>query len=420
MRVLILGSGGREHALAWAVARSPRCQKVFCAPGNAGTAALGENLALDPADFEAVIAAVRQHRIDFTIVGPEGPLCAGIVDRFHGEGLRVFGPTKAAARLEGDKGYAKKLMRSAAVATAEGRVFDRYEEARDYIAAREDGVVLKASGLCAGKGVFVCPDPAEALAALEDVMVRRSFGDAGKTVVVEELIKGEELSVFALIDGHTIYTLDTAQDHKRVGDGDTGPNTGGMGAICPAAIGTEALLSRVDREVFVPVVDAMMRDEVPYRGLLYAGLMVTPGGPKVLEFNCRFGDPETQALLVRMDCDVLAVLESVVDGTLAEADIRWDPRPAVTVVLASGGYPGKYATGKVIDGLDAVSRLPDVFVFHAGTGFVEKHIVTTGGRVLAVTALGKTVAEARERAYAAVDCVRFEGAFCRRDIAARR
>jgi phosphoribosylamine--glycine ligase len=418
MRVLILGSGGREHALAWAIARSPRCEKVFCAPGNAGTAGVGENLPLDLGKFDAVVAAARLHKIDLTIVGPEGPLCAGIVDRFEREGLRIFGPSKAAARIEGDKGYAKKLMRSAAVATAEGRVFDRYEEARDYIAARGASVVLKATGLCAGKGVFVCPDPKEALVALEDVMVRRIFGDAGKTVVVEDLIKGEELSVFALIDGHTIYTLDTAQDHKRVGEGDTGPNTGGMGAVCPAAIGTEAVLSKVDREVFVPVVDAMMRDDVPYRGLLYAGLMITPGGPKVLEFNCRFGDPETQALLVRMNCDVLSVLESVVDGKLADADIRWDPRPAVTVVMASGGYPGPYATGKVIEGLDTVSRLPDVHVFHAGTEFVEKKVVTTGGRVLAVTGIGRTISEARERAYGAVDCIRFEGAFCRRDIAA--
>ncbi len=341
MNVLVIGGGGREHALAYALSKSKRISQVFCAPGNAGTASLAENLPIDVNNFSALMTTAREHNIDLTIVGPEGPLCGGIVDRFQEAGLRIFGPTAAAARIEGDKAYAKKLMKSAHVPTAEGRVFTRYEEAREYVATRDSGLVVKAAGLAAGKGVCVCIDPADALLALERIMVDREFGEAGETVVVEELLQGQELSVLALVDGNTIYVLETAQDHKALGEGDTGPNTGGMGAYSPAPIATPDIMSKVERDVLVPIVAALQRDGAPYRGVLYAGLMLTAGGPKVLEFNCRFGDPEAQALLMRLESDLADLLEAVVEGRLAEAEIRWKPKPAVCVVMAAGGVSWK-------------------------------------------------------------------------------
>jgi phosphoribosylamine--glycine ligase len=419
MRVLILGGGGREHALAWAVAKSPRLSALYCAPGNAGTAQVGENRSVDLADLDAVAALARDHAIDLTIVGPEAPLCAGVVDRFESQGMRIFGPTAAAARIEGDKAYSKKLMKAANVPTAEGRVFTRFQDAREYVATRETGLVVKAAGLAAGKGVFVCDDPADALLALEKTMVDGALGDAGRSVVVEERLKGEELSVFALVDGRTIFVLETAQDHKRAFDGDAGPNTGGMGAYSPAPIADEGLMAVIERDVLVPIVDALRQDDAPYRGLLYAGLMITPGGPKALEFNCRFGDPEAQTIIPRLDSDLLELLDAAAGGRLEQADVRWNPKPAVTVVLASGGYPGPYRKGKVIEGLDAVARLDDVHVFHAGTEQVDRRTMTTGGRVLAVTALGADIADARDRAYQAAGMIRFEGSFFRRDIAHR-
>ncbi len=419
MRVLILGGGGREHALAWGVAKSPKMSALFCAPGNAGTAQVGENLSVDLGDLDAVAALAREHSIDLTIVGPEAPLCAGVVDRFESEGLRVFGPTAAAARIEGDKAYAKKLMKAASIPTAEGRIFERFEAACTYVATRETGLVVKAAGLAAGKGVFVCDDPAEALLALEQIMMDRTLGDAGATVIVEERLKGEELSVFALVDDRTIFVLETAQDHKRAFDGDTGPNTGGMGAYSPAPLADANLMAIIERDVLVPIVDALRRDDAAYRGLLYVGLMITPGGPKVLEFNCRFGDPEAQALIPRLDSDLLELLDAVVAGRLEQADVRWNPKPAVSVVLASGGYPGAYEKGKVIEGLAAIARLDDVHVFHAGTEQADGRTFSTGGRVLAVTALGSDIADARDRAYQAAGMIRFEGAFFRGDIANR-
>jgi phosphoribosylamine--glycine ligase len=419
MRVMILGGGGREHALAWSVAKSPRVDRVLCVPGNGGTAALGENVAVSLDDQDALVKVARDHAVDFTVVGPEAPLCAGIVDRFEKEGLRIFGPTAAAARIEGDKAFAKGLMKSAGVPTAEGRVFTDLKQAKQYVGTRDTGVVVKAAGLAAGKGVSVCEDPAYGLLALEDMMEKRIFGAAGDKVVVEELLKGEELSVFALVDGQTIYVLETAQDHKRVGEGDTGPNTGGMGAYSPAPIATPELMAAVDREVLVPIVDAMRKEGCPYRGVLYVGLMITAAGPKVLEFNCRFGDPEVQALLLRLESDLADLLESVIDGRLADADVHWDPRPAVTVVMASGGYPGSYEKGKVIEGLDKAAEMQDVVVFHAGTKQLEGRIVTNGGRVLSVTALGADVADAKGRALQAAESIRFDGAFYRRDIADR-
>ncbi len=417
MRVMVIGSGGREHALVYALARSKRVDEVLCVPGNGGTADLGENVSVAVDNLDALVALAQRRGVDFTVVGPELPLCLGVVDRFEAVGLRVFGPTAAAARIEGDKAYAKQLMKIAKVPTAETRVFKHYDAARAYVASRDKGLVVKASGLAAGKGVFVCPDPSEALLALERVMVDREFGDAGNTVIVEELLKGPELSVLALIDGQTIYMLETAQDHKQIGNGDTGPNTGGMGAYSPAPIATSEIMSKIERNVFVPIVDALHNDGASYRGVLYAGLMLTPAGPKVLEFNCRFGDPEIQAMLMRLDCDLLDLLEATVDGRLTEADIRWKPQPSVCVVMASGGYPGPYEIDKEIRGLDRAAALDDVCVFHAGTRRVAERTVTSGGRVLGVTAMGTDIAEAKRRAYEAVRHLAFEGCYFRRDIA---
>ncbi len=417
MRAMVIGGGGREHVLAYGLGNSPRVTEVLCTPGNAGTASIAENVDIKPDDHDGLIKLARDRQVDLTVVGPEAPLCAGIVDRFEAEGLRIFGPTAAAARIEGDKAYAKHLMKVAKVPTAEARAFTRFEAAKAYVATRDVGVVVKASGLAAGKGVSVCDDPADALLALERIMVDRVFGEAGDTVVVEELLKGPELSVFALVDGQTIYVLETAQDHKPVGEGDTGPNTGGMGAYSPAPIATSKVMATVERDILVPIVDALRNDEAPYRGLLYAGLMLTAAGPKVLEFNCRFGDPETQPMLMRLKSDLYDLLEAVVDGRLDHADVQWDPRPAVCVVMASSGYPGAYESGKVIQGLDDVSKLDDVQVFHAGTKKVEHLTLSAGGRVLGVTALGKDIADAQRRAYDACDKIHFENAYFRRDIA---
>ena len=419
MRTMVIGSGGREHVLVDRLRRSARVEAVICTPGNAGTGAAAENVAIDVNDHDALVQLARERRVDLAIVGPEAPLCAGIVDRFQAAGLRIFGPTAAAARIEGDKAYAKRLMKLAHVPTAEGRIFHRYTEAKTYVATRETGLVVKAAGLAAGKGVMVCHDPADALLALERIMVAREFGAAGDTVVVEELLKGQELSVHALVDGQTIYLLESAQDHKAIGDGDSGPNTGGMGAYSPAPIATSEVLSVVRRDILGPIVDALRNDNAPYRGVLYVGLMLTAGGPKVLEFNCRFGDPETQVILTRLDCDLVDLLEAVVDGRLEEAEVRWTSKAAVCVVMASKGYPGTFESGKVIEGLDEAARLPDVFVFHAGTKRIEHLTVSHGGRVLGVTALGADIADAKRRAYAAVEKIHFENAYYRRDIASK-
>jgi len=417
MNVLVIGGGGREHALADSLARSQRVSRVYCAPGNAGTAGIAENVALSAGNLEALVALAKEKQIALTVVGPEGPLCDGIVDQFEREGLKIFGPTKRAARIEGDKAYAKKLMKLAHVPTAEARVFEHYDQARDYVATRDSGVVVKAVGLAAGKGVFVCSDPAEALLALEQIMVDRQFGDAGDCVIVEEVLKGPELSVHALVNDRTIYMLESAQDHKPIGEGDTGPNTGGMGTYSPAPIATEHVLATIERDILVPIVDAMRQDDAPYRGVLYAGLMLTPAGPKVLEFNCRFGDPETQVLLARLKSDLFDLLEATVDGRLASADVRWDPKPAVCVVMASGGYPGEYEKGKPITGLDGISTRSDIRVYHAGTRKAGSDILTSGGRVLGVTGLGADIAAAKARAYLGVSMISFEGSYVRGDIA---
>lgn len=417
MNILVVGSGGREHAICHAVARSKRLGKLFTLPGNAGTATLGTNVGGDPCDFGHVLSVIRREAIDLTIVGPEDPLAAGLVDALHEAGVRVFGPTASAARLEADKAYAKQLMRQYAVPTAEARTFSDYEHARQYIATRDEALVVKAAGLAKGKGAIVCDDPSDALMAAERMLKKREFGEAGAKIVVEEKLLGWEASLLALVNGQTMYILDPAQDYKRLGDGGTGPNTGGMGSYCPSTGIDEHTMLEIQRQIMVPIADALHREEVPFVGVLYAGLMLTASGPKVLEFNCRFGDPETQVILPRLRSDFLDLIEAVVDGALDEVDVAWDERAAVCVVMASGGYPGKYSTGVPIDGLPVWSNEGDVFVYHAGTKLDGDRVVTAGGRVLGVTGLGETLASARQRAYEAAEGIAFEGAIYRRDIA---
>jgi phosphoribosylamine--glycine ligase len=421
MKVLVIGKGGREHALVWKLGQSPRVEQVFCAPGNAGTAEDGVNVPIEANDFAYLLRFAKKEDIGLTVVGPEDPLAAGIVDVFQKAGLRIFGPSKEAARLEASKVFAKKLMRHADVPTAEFRVFDHPDPCRHYIETREYPVVVKADGLAAGKGVVVCSTTEEAMAAVERIMVREEFGRAvGRQVVVEKRMEGEELSIQALVSGRAILALQPTQDHKAAFDNDTGPNTGGMGAYCPAPLATPELLQEIDTTILVPTVHAMKRSRRPFRGVLYAGVMVTNQGPRVLEFNCRYGDPETQPLLMRLRTDLLDLLEAVVDdrlGEFEESRLEWDPRPAICVVMASQGYPGPYAKGKVISGLAEAAKLPDVKVFHAATKVENGIVVTDGGRVLGVTALGETLQEAKRRAYEAVGRIHFAGAFFRRDIA---
>jgi phosphoribosylamine---glycine ligase len=424
MNVLVVGNGGREHALAWKIAQSPRVERVYVAPGNAGTAAEAVNVAISPMDFAGLIDFARKNEVRLTVVGPEAPLAAGIVDAFQEAKLRVFGPSKAAARLEGSKVFCKDMLRSADVPTADYHVFKDPIEAMGFINERyceEDElapVVVKADGLAAGKGVIVCHKREEALDAIDRIAFHREFGDAGNQVVIEERLDGLEASVLAITDGRTILTLPAAQDHKPAHDLDQGPNTGGMGAYSPTPIVDEKLMHWIEEHVLVPTVHAMKRSRNPFRGVLYAGLMITRQGPKVLEYNVRFGDPECQPILMRMKGDLFEVLEATVDGRLEELDgLEWDPRPAVCVVMASDGYPGDYQKGHPIRGLEQAAEVPGVKVFHAGTSEVDGQIVTAGGRVLGVTALGDSIAEAKLQAYTAVKCIRWAGAWCRKDIA---
>jgi phosphoribosylamine---glycine ligase len=425
MNILVIGSGGREHALGWKLKQSRRCGKLFFAPGNAGTAALGAAapLKFDKVDTKAVDALdyfCRQEKIELVVIGPEDPLAEGLVDRLSRPGRLVFGPVQAAARLEADKAWCKQLMRSASVPTAEARIFTDAQSALAYVASHETPLVVKASGLAKGKGAIVCDNAAQAAAAVKLIMVDRAFADAGDTVVIEERLVGQEVSVLALVDGRNIFVLDTTQDHKQVNEGDRGSNTGGMGAYCPTPLMTDALLTQIERQILVPVIDALRRDGVVYQGLLYAGLMLTAGGPKVIEFNARFGDPETQTLIVRLKGDLVDILAATCAGRLDEVDLTWDPRPSCCVVLASGGYPGAYKTGLPITGLAEAAALPDVQVFHAGTAKAKDgQIVTAGGRVLNVVALGSDLKDAQQRANAACEKIQFEGKHYRRDIGSR-
>lgn len=419
MDVLLIGSGGREHAIAWKLAQSKDMSKLYIAPGNAGTAKCGENIPIGTTDIDKLLDFAKQKTVGLVVVGPEDPLAAGAVDAFEAAGIKAFGPCKEAARLEADKAFAKQLMRSSAISTAEGRIFDRFKDAKAYIASRDDAVVVKAAGLAKGKGVFVCDDPADGILAAEKIMCDKVFGEAGDKLIVEDKLLGEEASILAFVDGRNIYIMESSQDHKAIGDGDTGPNTGGMGAYSPAPVVTDELMNQISREILVPVVDGMNRHGTPYKGVLYAGIMMTSGGPRVLEFNVRFGDPETQPILMRLKSDLLEVLLAVCDGALDEVNLVWDQRPAVCVVMASGGYPGDYEKGRKITGLDEAEQVKNVVVFHAGTKNQNGDIVTNGGRVLGVTALGETIADAKKRAYEAVDVIKFDGAYCRRDIAGK-
>ncbi|MBM4071844.1 MAG: phosphoribosylamine--glycine ligase [Planctomycetes bacterium] len=423
MKALVVGKGGREHALVWKLAQSPRLERVFCAPGNAGTGVDGVNVPIDANDIDALVKFARRECIDLTVVGPEEPLARGIADAFQKEGLPIFGPTRQASQLESSKVFAKKVMRDADVPTAEFRVFDHPDPARLYVQTREYPVVVKADGLAAGKGVIVCSTTEEALAAIERIMVRDEFGrTAGRQIVIEKRLDGPELSIMALVAGRTIIPLAPTQDHKRALDGDAGPNTGGMGAYCPAPLGTPDLLAEIDAQALVPTVHTMKRRRMPFRGILYAGMIITNQGPRVLEFNCRLGDPETEPLLMRLRTDLFELLLATVEdrlGEFGEGNIEWDPRPAVCVVMCSGGYPGTFAKGKIVNGLAEAAKLPDVKIFHAGTRLDGELLLTDGGRVLAVTALGDTLALAKRNAYEAVKRIHFPGASYRSDIADR-
>jgi phosphoribosylamine--glycine ligase len=418
MKVLVVGSGGREHALAWKIAQSPRSPSVFVAPGNAGTAQDAQNVDIAATDIPRLLKFARDEKIDLTVVGPEQPLAAGIVDAFLEAKLRVFGPTKAAAQLESSKVFCKRLLRHADVPTADYRAFRDADSALHYLTQREDvPVVVKADGLAAGKGVIVCRSRDEAIQAVRRVVVEKEFGAAGDQLIIEDRLEGDEASVLAITDGHAIVTLVPAQDHKRAHDGDRGPNTGGMGAYTPTPLIDAERLHWIEEHVLVPVVHAMKRARSPFRGVLYAGLMITPQGPKVLEFNVRFGDPECQPILMRLRSDLLGVIEATVEGRLEDLPpLEWREEPAVCVVMASEGYPGKYPVGRPIRGLEEAAKLPGVKVFHAGTATADGQVVTAGGRVLSVTALGQSISEAKLHAYTAVKQIRWAGAWCRKDI----
>ncbi|MEY2519202.1 MAG: phosphoribosylamine---glycine ligase [Verrucomicrobiota bacterium] len=416
MKILVVGSGGREHALAWKLKQSPGCDRIFCAPGNAGTAELGENVAIPAGDLPALVRFAKENVIGLTVVGPDDALASGIVDLFEGEGLRIFGPSKSAARLESSKIFAKELMRKNGIPTARAAIFQEQEAAIAFLKESRFPIVIKADGLALGKGVIVARDVNEGLAAVDAMMNERRFGEAGRRVLIEECLTGSECSLHALVDGKNFRMLATARDHKRAHDGDTGPNTGGMGAFSPADNFGAERQAQFDHEVMGPLLQALNDSGIRFRGLLFPGLMITDQGPRVLEFNCRFGDPETQVILPRLKSDLLELFEATIDGTLDPTVIEWDERAAVTVVLASGGYPDKYDVGKPISGLETACPQA-VHVFHASTRRENDAVVTAGGRVLAVTALGETIAAARAEAYKAAARIHFEGCHYRRDIA---
>jgi phosphoribosylamine---glycine ligase len=418
MNVLVVGSGGREHALAWKLGQSPRADRVFVAAGNAGTAEDAENVDISENDFPALVSFAKQNDVGLTVVGPEVPLTNGLVDVFKSERLKAFGPTKSAAILEGSKVYCKNLLQKARIPSASYQVFTDPHDALDYLDDSNNApFVVKADGLAAGKGVIVCDKIKMAMDAVRNIMRDRAFGDAGNSIVIEERLHGQEVSVLAITDGQTIMPLQPAQDHKPAYDDDKGPNTGGMGAYCPAPLVDEEQLAWINEKVLFPTVHAMKRDGRSFRGVLYAGLMMTDMGPRVLEYNVRFGDPECQPLLMRLKTDLLDILEATVDGRLAEiGPAEWDPRPSVCVVMASKGYPAEYKKGFEITGLDDAAKLPDVKVFHAGTAVKNGKVVNNGGRVLGVTAQGDTISQAKLNAYRAVKCIRWEGAWCRKDI----
>ena len=417
MKVLIVGSGGREHALAWKIAQSPRVEKLYCAPGNAGISQYAECVAIGAMDFEKLADFAEENEIGLTVVGMDDPLVGGIVDVFEARGLRVFGPRKNAAILEGSKAFSKDLMKKYGIPTAAYENFDDPKAALQYLETEAKfPIVLKADGLALGKGVLICQNLEEAKAGVRTIMEDRQFGAAGNRMVIEEFMTGREVSVLSFVDGKTIRCMTSAQDHKRAGDGDTGLNTGGMGTFSPSPFYTEEVEAFCEKHIFQPTVDAMAAEGRPFKGIIFFGLMLTPEGPRVLEYNARFGDPEAQVVLPRMKNDIVDVFEACIDGTLDRIDLQFEDNACVCVVLASAGYPVKYEKGLEIRGLEKFQGRDDCFVFHAGTAFKDGKIVTNGGRVLGVTAKGKTLKEARANAYEAVKWVDFDNKYCRNDI----
>ncbi len=420
MKILLIGSGGREHALAWKIKSSPLCDTLLIAPGNPGMAGLGELIPVKADAIAELVALAVTREVDLVVVGPEDPLTLGLVDALAEKRIRAFGPRRQAAQLEGDKSFSKKIMREALIPTAEGRSFNNMRSALSYVETRTEPLVVKAAGLARGKGVIVCRDPVEAMDAVRDMMEKKIFGAAGQTVVIEERLDGPEISLLAFVDGQSAYIMESAQDHKRIGDNDTGPNTGGMGAFSPAPLLTDELLARVQREIIVPLLDTLKRNEIEYCGILYIGLMLTPGGPKTLEFNCRFGDPEAQPLLMRLETDIVEVMLACIDGKLDGITLAWKPQTAVCVVLASEGYGWKpddqVIRGVPVTGIEQAAAMPDVQIFHAGTALKDGQLVTSGGRVLGVCALGDDLADAQKKAYAAAAKIHFPGMQLRHDI----
>ena len=416
MKVLVIGSGGREHTLVWKISKSPKVTKIYCAPGNAGIAQQAECVNIKATDIKNLLAFAKTIKVDLTVVGPELPLTLGITDIFEGEGLKIIGSTKKAAEIEGSKAYAKELMYKYNIPTAEFQIFASVNHAISYIKNKGAPIVVKADGLAAGKGVILTKTIDEAINALNVIMVKKAFGDAGNKVVIEEYLEGEEASFLAFTDGETVIALPTSQDHKPIYDGDKGPNTGGMGAYSPAPVITPDLYNQIMERIMIPAVKGMASEGRIYRGVLYAGLTIVNGRPYVLEFNARMGDPEAQPLLTRMKGDFVEVCEGILEGRLSRVNIDWDERPSVCVVMVSKGYPGGYEKGKEIKGLESALRLKDVFIFHAGTAVNDNKIVTDGGRVLGVTAMGENIKEAISKAYEAVDRITWDGVYCRRDI----
>ena len=419
MKVFVIGGGGREHALVWKISQSSRVKKIYAAPGNAGMAQLADCAPIKAEDISGLLAFAKQRAVDLTVVGPEGPLSLGIVDAFQNAGLRVFGPDRSAAEIEANKAFTKDLMRKYRIPSADYGTFTDQAAAEAYVRSKGAPIVVKAAGLAAGKGVVVAATVEEALAALDMIMSKKTFGDAGDVVVIEECLQGEEASFMAFTDGKTVVPMASSQDHKRVFDADKGPNTGGMGAYSPAPVVTKQIERQVMEKIMNPTIRAMEQEGRFFKGILYAGLMIQNGEAKVLEFNARFGDPETQPVLARLDSDLIDIIEAILDGRLAALAVKWKPDSAVCVVMASGGYPGAYEKGKEITGLDRAAGHRNVMVFHSGTALRDGKVVTDGGRVLGITGIGPTVAAAIDTAYAGVREISFEGAHYRRDIGAR-
>ncbi len=417
MKILVVGGGGREHALIWKLSQSNKIEQIFCAPGNAGITSLATCVPIDADDIERLVEFARNENIDLTIVGPEDPLAAGIVDAFEAAELKIFGPNRAAAEIEGSKTFCKNLLKKYEIPTGDSASFDNLDDAIEYVYKKGAPIVVKADGLAAGKGVVVAQTVEEAEDAINKIMRRRAYGDAGKKIIIEEFLEGEEASFLVFTDGDIVVPMVTSQDHKPVFDDDKGPNTGGMGAYSPAPVISEGLFRRIMNDIMIPTVKAMAAEGCKYRGILYAGLMIKDGIPKVLEFNARFGDPETQPILMRLKSDLLPILEACISGHLAKTIVEWDERPTVCVAMASGGYPGEYENGQIISGLNLAGRLKDVMVFHAGTAKNEDDkVITNGGRVLGVTAIGDDIPQAINKAYHAVSKISWEGAHFRNDI----